>query len=395
MKTSASTFLQNPERQTPITVCQLLHSLDVGGAEILASRLALNLSGKKWRFVFFCLDAPGVRAEEMRAAGFTVEVLGRKPGFDRNCMKRIVQLWKKHQVRFVHAHQYTPYFYAMGARGFFQKTPPILFTEHGRFFPDLPNLKHKIFNRIFMRSTDRITAVSQSVGNAIIQNEGIPRERVEIIRNGIDKFRFTQNRLSELQKQALRRSLGLTDEKVVLFTARLDPIKDHFTAIHAMKSLLNSSSYENSTKPPVLLLAGNGPEKKAIELCIQKNQLENQVRLLGERSDVSDLLQIADIFLLTSKSEGIPLTILEAFASGVPVVATNVGGIPEVISIGKNGLLAESGDFSQIAFHLEKLLRDESFSAEIANNARARFEKEFTETQMLAQYEKVFEEISR
>lgn len=395
MKNAASTFAQCSNQETPITICQLLHSLNVGGAEILASRLAQSLSGKKWRFVFFCLDAPGVRAEEMRAAGFTIEVLDRKPGFDRDCIKRMARLWKKHQVRFVHAHQFTPYFYAMGARGFFKTTPPIVFTEHGRFFPDLPNLKHKIFNRLFMRSTDRITAVSQSVGNAVVQNEGIPRNRVEIIRNGIDKVRFTQNRLSDAQKQSLRSSLGLTRERVVLFTARLDPIKDHPSAIRAMKHLLNSSSLPNSPTPPVLLLAGDGPEKETIERCVLENQLENRVRLLGERTDVSDLLQIADVFLLTSKSEGIPLTILEAFASGVPVVATNVGGIPEVIVNGENGLLAESGDVNQIALHLEKLLEDDLFSAKIVQNARLRFEEEFTETRMLTQYEKIFDALSR
>ena len=133
-------------KDAPVTVCQLLHTLNVGGAEILASRLVSRLSGEKWRFVFFCLDAEGVRAQEMRDAGFQVEVLGRRPGFDTQCMRDLAKLWRKHGVQLVHAHQYTPYFYAMGARGFFRKTPPILFTEHGRFFPDLPNWKHKIFS---------------------------------------------------------------------------------------------------------------------------------------------------------------------------------------------------------------------------------------------------------
>ncbi|MBQ2820003.1 MAG: glycosyltransferase [Thermoguttaceae bacterium] len=395
MKAIASAPVQNSVSETPITICQLLHSLNVGGAEILASRLARRLSGKKWRFVFFCLDASGVQADEMRAAGFPVEVLGRKPGFDRNCMKQLAQLWEKYQVRFVQAHQYTPFFYALGARGFTQKNPPILFTEHGRFFPDFPNFKHKIFNRIFMRSTDRITAVSQSVANAVIQNEGIPAARVEVIRNGIDEIRFTQNRMSEPQKTALRTSLGLTNERIILFTARLDPIKDHPTAIQAMKYLLNFPSIQTSDETPVLLLAGDGPERKTIESCVQENHLENRIRLLGERTDISELLQISDIFLLTSKSEGIPLTILEAFASGVPVVATDVGGIPEVINTEKNGLLAASGDFRQIALHLEKILKNPDTAAQITENARIRFEDEFTETQMLAQYEKIFEEICR
>ncbi|MCR5164988.1 MAG: glycosyltransferase [Thermoguttaceae bacterium] len=373
----------------PTTVCQLLHTLNVGGAEILASRLASQMHDERWRFVFFCLDAEGSRAMEMRMAGFPVEVLGRKPGFDWQCMHRIGRLWRKYNVRFVHAHQYTPYFYAMGARGFFRRKPPILFTEHGRFYPDLPNWKHKYFNHLLMSPVDRVTAVSQSVGDAIIQNEGIPADRVQIIRNGVDENRFIQNRFTEEQKKALRDSLGLTDEHVILFTARLDPIKDHATALRAMKRL---QSMAGESQKPVLLLAGNGPELEPLQAMISEMHLEKRVRLLGERTDVSDLLQIADVFLLTSKSEGIPLTILEAFASNVPVVATNVGGIPEVVSNGENGLLAESGDWEQIAAHLNVLLYDQPWAKMIAQNARVRFEAEFTERKMLAEYQKLYEE---
>ncbi|MBO5437589.1 MAG: glycosyltransferase family 4 protein, partial [Thermoguttaceae bacterium] len=104
----------------------------------------------------------------------------------------------------------------------------------------------------------------------------------------------------------------------------------------------------------------------------------------------AELLQIAEIFLLTSKSEGIPLTILEAFASGVPVAATNVGGIPEVIESGKNGLLAPSGDSGKIAEHLNRLLTEPEFASSISQNAQERFFREFTETKMVGEYEKIF-----
>ena len=130
-----------------------------------------------------------------------------------------------------------------------------------------------------------------------------------------------------------------------------------------------------------------------MERCIAENQLEGSVRLLGERSDVADLLQLADVFLLTSKSEGIPLTILEAFASGVPVTATNVGGIPEVIDTEKNGLLAPSGDSRKIADQLNRLLTEPNLAASISQNAQERFFREFTETEMVSKYEKLFLEL--
>ncbi len=443
--------------QTRITVCQLLHTLNVGGAEILATRLAQRLSGPRWRFVFFCLDAPGVRVTEMREAGFPVEVLRRRPGCDWGCMRNIAHLWKNYNVNFVQAHQYTPFFYALGARGLFRSAPPILFTEHGRFFPDLPNWKHKIYNHLLMSAKDRIVTVGGSVRDAIVQNEGIPAERVQVIYNGVNSEQFTQNRLSQTEKNDLRASLGLTDEYVILQVARLDSIKDHPTAIRAMKRLISlpapqpprnensgsgfrvapTSNAEDSTissfssifsgdsalltslasgssilkfpaaednskiarisksrsRRPVLLLVGGGPDLENVRNEIVKYRLEKRVRMLGERTDVEKLLQIADVLLLTSKSEGIPLTILEAFASCVPVVATKVGGIPEIITSGENGLLAPAGDDIRIAGNLHKILTKPEYAAALAENARKRFEEGFTEDQMVYEYERLYEEI--
>ncbi len=379
----------------PIAICQLLHSLNVGGAEILASQLARKMAGERWKFVFFCLDAPGVRAKEMEDAGFTVEILRRKPGLDWRCMQDLARLWKKHNVRFVHAHQYTPYFYAMGARGLWGCKPPIIFTEHGRFYPDLPNWKHTIFNRFWMKKTDRITAVCDSVMRAIAENEGIPANRVEVIRNGVDEVKFRDSQMSIVEKNALRVSLGLADERVILLTARLDPIKDHQTAILALKRLLALPEIANSTRKPTLLLAGDGSERESLQKFTTENQLllGKHVRFLGERADVAKLLQIADAFLLTSKSEGIPLTILEAFATGVATVATNVGGIPEIIDAETNGLLAPSGDFVMISEQLKRILTDADLSERLTSNARKRFDAEFTETRMLEKYERIYKEI--
>ncbi|MDO4574688.1 MAG: glycosyltransferase [Planctomycetia bacterium] len=364
------------------TVCQLLHSLNIGGAEILAARLGRKLSSPERRFVYVCLDEGGVMERSLRQEGFCVEILHRKPGFDRECVRNIARLWKKYDVDIVQAHQYTPYFYAMAARGFFSGNPPVVFTEHGRFFPDPPNWKHKIYNALLVRPKDRMIMVGRSVGEAVVRNEGIARRRIEVIYNGVSEERFAQNRMTEMEKATLREQLGVGDRPVVLFVARLDPIKDHPTAIRAMREITHPSD-------PILLIAGGGPEYARLQTQIQRDGLESRVRLLGERSDVARLLQIARIFLLTSVSEGIPLTILEAMASGVPVVATNVGGIPEVVCDGQTGLLAAAGDFRKIAENISEILSDAQKAEQLAQNAKKRFAERFTERLRLAEYEKV------
>lgn len=336
-------------------------------------------------------------ADELRSEGFTVEVLNRQPGFDRACARKIAQLWKKYDVEIVQAHQYTPYFYAMAARGWCHARPPILFTEHGRFFPDLPNWKHKIFNRLWMSRYDRVVVVGRSVGDAIVQNEGIPARRVEVIYNGVSEAQFLENRLSAEQKSALRTSLGIGERPLILFVARLDTIKDHPTAMRAVRELLSRPSM--ATLPieqrPILLLAGGGPEFDALQRYVHELGMESNIRLLGERKDISELLQVADVFMLTSVSEGIPLTLLEASATETPIVATQVGGIPEVVLPGETGLLAPAGDATGLADHLEHLLTDPAFAQTLRQNAKKRFTELFTERKMLAAYEEMLEEMRR
>src|SRR6266536_3003325 len=110
-----------------ITVCQVLHSLQVGGAEVLAARLARNLR-KSCRFLFVCLDELGTLGEELRSEGFPVEVLGRRSGVDLRCAWRLAQVLRRERVDLIHAHQYTPFFYALMARLVYRRSP-VLFME--------------------------------------------------------------------------------------------------------------------------------------------------------------------------------------------------------------------------------------------------------------------------
>ena len=379
-----------------ITVCQMLHSLNVGGAEILAMQLGRNLSSPTRRFVYFCLDDEGVNAEKMREAGFIIEFLHRKPGYDKACVKRIAQLWRKYRVDVVQAHQCTPFFYALAARGFFHRKPPILLTEHGRFFPDVPNKKHQMFHRMMLSSRDRITAVSRSVGNALIVNEGLPENRIEVVYNGVSE-RFLEYRLTDEQKAAKRAELGVGNRPIVLCVARLDPIKDHPTAIKTIHHLLLRPAFVNLPleQQPILLMAGGGPEYEGLHQYIIDCGMEDYARLLGERSDIPELLQTADVFLLTSVSEGVPLTILEAYASETPVVATKVGGIPEILQDEKTGLVAPVGNEKRLAFALERLLTDPEFRRLVCRSAKESFLERFTEDRMLMEYAKILSEMLR
>ncbi|MGV1080875.1 MAG: glycosyltransferase, partial [Candidatus Nanopelagicales bacterium] len=113
------------------TICQLLHSLEVGGAEVLAARLARRLSSS-YRFVFACLDGKGSLGRDLEAEGFPVHVLERRAGLDVRCLQRLARLVKRERVDILHAHQYSPFFYAAACRWFGCGKVPVLFQEHGR-----------------------------------------------------------------------------------------------------------------------------------------------------------------------------------------------------------------------------------------------------------------------
>jgi glycosyltransferase involved in cell wall biosynthesis len=365
------------------TICQLLHALHVGGAEMLAARLARQLRDR-YRFVFACLDDLGSLGKQLQDEGFPVFVLDRRPGVDWRCSLRLARLLRREQAGLVQAHQYTPFFYAMTARLLYRR-PPLLFTEHGRHFPDYPRRKRMILNRLLLERRDRVVAVGRAVQRAVINNEGIPEERVAVIYNGID---LSPYRNGVPDGDAVRRELGFGSGDLVLVqVARLDYLKDHATAIRTMEQVVQAHTQAR------LLLVGEGPERGKIEKEIRERHLEANVLLLGQRSDVARFLRAADVFLLSSISEGIPLTVIEAMAAGLPVVATNVGGMSEVVEEGQTGLLAPAGDAAALAGCVHRLAGQPELRRQMGRRGRERANGVFAESQMHAQYVRLYEEM--
>ncbi|WP_435011869.1 glycosyltransferase (plasmid) [Tundrisphaera lichenicola] len=363
------------------TICQVLHTLNVGGAEVLAARMARSLRDE-FHFVFACLDELGTLGEELRSEGISVEVLGRRPGLDGGCAVRLASMIRRERVDLVHAHQYTPYFYAALARRLCWG-PAVLFTEHGRHFPDYPRRKRMLANRFLLARRDRVIGVGGSVREALIRNEGIPAGRIEVIYNGIDLAPFAAG----TGRESARRELGFgLDDLVIFMVARLDRLKDHATAVRALDRVA-------ARRPDVqLCLIGDGPERESIRQEVDRRGLGGRVHLLGMRTDVPRLLPAADILLLTSISEGIPLTIIEGMAAGLPVVATRVGGVCEVVDDGVTGLLAAAEDADALAAAILRLAVDPELRHRLGRSGRERAVALFSEDRMNRAYRRIYKE---
>jgi glycosyltransferase involved in cell wall biosynthesis len=261
----------------------------------------------------------------------------------------------------------------------------VLFTEHGRVHPDLPNRKRIVFNRLFLRSCDRVVAVGESVKRALIANEGIPAGRIDVIYNGVRLADFSHD---ARERDQVRSELGLSPTApVAIQVARLDYLKDHLTAVRTAERV-------RQVLPGFqLLLVGEGPERGKIEEEIQARNQAGTVRLLGLRTDVQRLLCAADLFLLTSISEGIPVTLIEAMSARLPVVSTNVGGVEEVVVPGQTGWTAAAKDDQQLADSVLCLLQDREEARAMGLAGCRRAEELFSEQQMHHAYAALYEEM--
>jgi len=362
-------------------VGHVLHRLDRAGAEVLAGDLALKLQDR-YRFVFLCLDGAGPLGDHLASLGFEVVELGRKPGLDLSVARRLRGAVRHYGIHLLHAHQYTPFFYAALSRRL-GSNPPILFTEHGRHFPDQRKPKRVLANRWLIKPNDRVTAVGRFVKQALIDNEGIAEGRIKVIHNGIDPDAFPP--ADAASRSQARQLIGIDDQTpLVVQVARFHPVKDHASAILAFKQVAHA------VPDAKLCLIGDGEQREVIENMCEALGLKGHVMLMGARSDINQLLPGADVFLLSSLSEGVSVTLLEAMATGLAIVATDVGGNPEVVEHGTTGLLSPRGDHETLAANLVALLKDPAQCLAFGRAGRDRLLELFTQDRMHRAYTELY-----
>ncbi|HEX4347315.1 MAG TPA: glycosyltransferase [Vicinamibacterales bacterium] len=354
--------------QAPIRVGFVLHTMQVAGAEVLVAETIRRL-GPRITPVVVCLDAVGQIGARMTAEGVPVVALGRAPGFDFTVARRLAAEVAAREIEIVHAHQYTPFFYTALARLLTRQRVHVMFTEHGRHFPDIVSPKRRLVNRfVLSRLADEVNGVCRFSTDSLARADGFGRRPMEVIENGIDLPRYDD----AADKDALRVRLGLDPSRsYVACVARFHPVKDHATLLHAFARVA-------SARPDVdLLLAGGGPLQDTLEELARSLGIRQRVHFLGIRDDVPDVLRASDVFSLTSVSEAASLTLLEAMGTGLPVVVTDVGGNPEIVADGETGFLVPRGDAGAVAAALMKLLADPATARSLGAAGRRRVEERF------------------
>jgi L-malate glycosyltransferase len=363
-------------------VMQVVLSLTPGGTEHLVVQICKRLPAE-YGTVVCCLGAEGEWAADLQARGIEVRALQRRAGFRPEVGRAIARFAAERDIDVLHCHQYSPFVYGRIA-AMWNRRLRIVYTEHGRLSDAPPSWKRRLVNPLLSRFDGRIVAVSHELRDYMIESR-FPRERVSVIHNGIEPGQAA----STLDRRRARMLLGLDERAFVVTTvARLDPVKDLIT-------LLDAFAFVRKRVPSArLVIVGDGPERQRLAERAGRDDLAGAVQITGYRSDVRALLPAADLYASSSISEGVSITILEAMATGIPVVATAVGGTPEILSDGTGGILVPSREPVRMATAIVALAQDQHRRASLAAAARRRLEASFTIDRMVDDYARSYRAVA-
>ena len=348
-----------------LCVAHVTPGLDVGGLEKLLVEFARHADRGSFTLRFVSLGGRGALADEIEECGWPVTALDAPAGLRPGLILRLARLLRDWQADVIHTHDERAHVYGAFA-GRLANIARICHTQHGR---KMLSRRQKLLVAVSSRLIHGFVGVSEDVGRwAMCQ--GVRSRQVRTIHNGIDVGRFPYS--------------GPRPAGPAVLVARLSPEKD-------VETLLRAASLVVRDDPGFRLeIAGDGPCMPSLRQMTTTLGLDQYVRFLGQVHDVPSVLGRAGLFVLSSLSEGISLTLLEAMASGLPVVATRVGGNPEVVADGETGLLLPASDPAALAAALLRLRRDGDKAARMGRAGRRRVEERFDVRRMVAEYEQMY-----
>lgn len=355
-------------------------SMHVGGAERLVYDMVKHPAFAKLPPIVCCLDAVGDLGEKLRQEGYQVYCKGRRPGLDLEMVRWLLQIIIREQVDVVHAHQYSPLFYAVPA-ALLAGRKKVIYTEHGRFHPEYKSWKRTLFNPVLAMGVDYLVSISEATAQAMATYDNFPLHRIKVIHNGID----CAGMQPKIDRQAKRKELGISPScRVIGTAARLNSIKNIAMMLRGLKLILEK------VPNTYLIIAGEGEEEQNLKNLACELEIADHAKFIGLRFDLPEIYQLFEVFLLTSFSEGVSLTLLEAMVSCVPAVVTNVGGNREVVLEGKTGYLVPVGEDGLLALKVIELLADAELAALMGKVANHRVQEVFSVEVMVDEYRRLY-----
>jgi len=375
---------EGPLRKGKLTVLLLVTLSELGGAQHVVYVLARYLRSG-YDTTVACASGgfliEKLRQEQIRVVEIPELVRPLNPIRDLQAFLKLYRWMHRERFDLVHAHSTKAGLLGrLAAR--LAGVPIVLFTAHGWAFTEGRTYWKRWLlaqaERLAAKATTKIICVSERDRELALQFHVGRPDQLVVIHNGIDPQPFTR-----ADGARVRRQWGLEGTAVLTSVGRLVPQKDPLTLLKAIQNLSKGK----------LILIGDGPLQPRVERFIRRNGLANRVILAGERRDIPEILAASDVFVLPSRWEGLPLTIIEAMMVGLPVVATRVSGVPELVEDGVTGFLVPSGDPQGLAKALQQLLDDEELRRRMGEAGRQRALGNFTLDRMLHETHRVYEKV--
>ncbi|MGS2721739.1 glycosyltransferase [Paraglaciecola aestuariivivens] len=371
--------MNKPLQELKLKITHITFDMRIGGTEMVIKNLIEGSDSNLFEMSIFCIEEPlGPWGIDLQKSGIPITSKARKSGFDTSLISAIRQHIKTNNIDIIHCHQYTPWVYGvLAALG--TKTK-VIFTEHGRFYPDTSSWKRKLINPWLAKITDGITAISQATKQALIDFENIKESAIQVVYNGIFGVAVDPTVRDEL---AIK--LAIPDGTLCLGTiARLDPIKNHTMMLKAFKRVLDAGIKCK------LLIVGDGEQMPVLLTLIDELNIKDQVILTGYEPSPQNHLALMDIFLLPSLSEGTSMTLLEAMSIGKPCIVTHAGGNPEIVLHQVTGIVTPNNDETAFVKAIVELANNFKLQEQFSRAAKLRFEQGFSIPNMAKAYQSIY-----
>lgn len=362
-------------------ILHVVENLNRGGLERVVIDLALaqQAAGHDCRVI--CLYEDGRLAGELRAHGIAVDACGKGAGFDLGALRRMRGLLRTHGTEILHTHNIIAHVYAaLASRG--HRVRRFLNTRHGRGVAPPGRARLWLYSAA-MRWTDCVVAVCEAARRNLAEHDRVPEAKLAVVPNGIHVERFAA--ASAPAHRAVAALLGVDPAtRIIGCVGRLNWAKDLPTLIRAFAALRRQG------RDAVLALIGDGGLREELQHLAADERIGDRVVFLGDRSDVRDILPGLDVFAMSSVSEGYSIALLEASASALPIVATDVGGNAEIVRDGVSGRIVPPGDPAVFAAALEDVLVDDARARAMGEAGAVWVRREGSVEAMVARYEALY-----
>ena len=374
---------KNRPAQAPLVV-HLIYRLDFGGLETLLVDCINHMPPERYRHAIVCLTDYTAFADKIARPGVELYSLHKQPGLGLGIHLKLFKLLRELRPAVLHTYNFACAEYAVPAWA--AGVPVRIHAEHGRDASDPQGLnrKHNFLRRALVPFIDRYVPVSHDLARWLDKVVNIPAAKSELIMNGVDTVRYAP----QLPAASLPWAAG---PFVIGTVGRLQDVKDQATLIEAFALLC--AQRPQGRDGLRLAIVGDGPLRERLAQKARDAGVSELVWFPGARNDIPELMRSFDVFALSSIAEGTPVTLLEAMACGVPVVATNVGGIPEVVQDGVNGALVPASNAQALAEALRRYVDDPARVAAHGAAAREKIERHYSVAAMVGAYTALYDQL--